>query len=66
MDGVAQYALLKETFVNYSNKDNITLIYYKYGHHEVEKQECEDQKNAYIKETKILFEYTQKYLIQDN
>jgi len=37
-------ALLKETFVNHSNKDNITLIYYKYGHHEVEKIECEDQK----------------------
>ena len=52
MDGVAQYALLKETFVNHANMDNITLIYYKYGHHEVEKIECEDQKNASIKEKK--------------
>ena len=49
-----------------NNKDNITLVYYKYGHHNVYDPVCEDQKNASIKEGKILSEYIQKYLTQDN
>lgn len=65
LDGVAQYALLKETFVNHANKDNITLVYYKYGTHEVNIPKCEDEKNTAIKEDKVFYEHTQKYLIQD-
>ena len=64
--GVAYYALLKKTFLMNNNKDNITLVYYKYGHHNVYDPVCEDQKNASNKEGKILSEYIQKYLTQDN
>ena len=63
--GVAHYALLKETFYKHVN-NNITLVYYKYGHHEVSIPDCEDQKIKAIKEDEHLLEYVQKYLIQDN
>ena len=65
-DGVANYAVLKKAFVNHNNEDNITLVYYKYGHHDVYSPVCEDQKNAIIKENKVFLEHIQKYLTQDN
>ena len=57
--GIAQYAKLKESFKKYNN-NNITLIYYKYGHHNYNEPDCEDKRNADNKHFQELLNYCKK------
>ena len=64
-NGVEQYSLLKKKFVEEGNY-NIELVYYKYGPHEVENVTGEAYNKAVIREEGVFYNYTQKYLTQDN
>ena len=64
--GVANYAQLKKKFREYNNEKNITLIYYKYGHHNVNDPVCEDSKIADAKLYQELSRYIQTYFTQDD
>ena len=60
--GVAQYARLKEAFIN-NNNDNITLVYFKYGKHDPFYNCTGDYgKNMKKKFSEELLKYCNKYL----
>ena len=65
-NGVAQYAQLKKKFCECNNKNNITLIYYKYGHHNVNDPACENSKNADALVVQELMRHIQTYFTKDD
>ena len=59
--GVAHYAELKKAFEK-NNNTNITLIYFRYGTHDVTTDETEYGKNAIEKYNQVFTEYCHNYL----